>query len=165
VTGGEWSDGKYVVDVHHTVTITSNTFNGHGAGTYGEAMYLAVGPPGLGQLVAFVSHNAAQEPEADRLTMTIPPCTLVSRQQYDARGAFRAFADATGVASAFHELDTAFGIVAVGGSCVTFDMVADAVTALGIGGGNRQALLTSLRAARIRHRAAPRWQGEPRASD
>jgi hypothetical protein len=150
LTGGAWSGGKYVVDVHDTLTITSNTFDGYGAAGHGGFMYLDVGPTGPGESVAFVSHNYAQEPEADRLTVTIPPCTLVSGQEYGAHGAFLAFVDSTGVAYAFHELDTDFGIVAVGGPCepVTFDMVADAVTALGIGAGNQQALLTSLQAAK-----------------
>ena len=150
LTGGAWSGGKYVVDVHKTLTITSNTFDGYGATGHGGFMYMDVGPAGPGESVTFVSHNYADEPQANRLSVTIPPCTLVSGQEYGARGAFLAFVDRSGeIAWAADELSTVLGIVAVGGPCqpVTFETVADAVTALGIGAGNQQALLTSLRAA------------------
>jgi len=76
LTGGAWSGGKYVVDVHKTLTITSNTFDGYGATGHGGFMYMDVGPAGPGESVTFVSHNYADQPQANRLSVTIPPGRL-----------------------------------------------------------------------------------------
>jgi hypothetical protein len=145
LTGGAWSGGKYVVDVHDTLTITSNTFDGYGATGRGGFMYLDLGPIGPGASLAFVSHNYADEPEADHLTVTIPPCTLVSGQDYGARGAFLAFVDRSGeIAWAADELGTEFGIVAVGGPCGALLSLADATVTEGNTGAKNMTFAVTL---------------------
>ena len=124
LTGGTWIDGKYVVNVHDTVTITSNSFAGYGANLNGF-VYMDIG--GDSGNVAFVSRTYSEEPAADHVSLTIDPCTLVSGYEYGVRGAFIALVDYnTGVPGipasqnyAFQDEETVLFISAVGTPCDT----------------------------------------------
>lgn len=117
LTGGAWVDGKYVVDVHNPVTITSSRFEGYRANVNGVI--------GFGVANAFAFWFASDDPAKDNINLTIGACELVSGNDYQAFGEFAAIVDyKTGVPGiptsqnfAYHSKETGFVISAVGGPC------------------------------------------------
>ena len=104
LTGGAWSNGKYVIDASQTLTVTTNAFTGYGthaddhicAGMLGTTIprpFVEVAPWGCKWLSGFPNQFHSSTPSPNFVTFTMPAYTLVGGNEYLVAGFFESMVD------------------------------------------------------------------------
>jgi len=104
LSGGAWSNGKYVIDASQPLTVTTNAFTAFGthrddlicAGIIGNSIprpFVEVAPWGCKWLSGFPRQLHSSSPSPNFATFTMPPYTLVGGNDYTVGGFFEAIVD------------------------------------------------------------------------
>ncbi len=104
LSGGAWSNGKYVIDASQTLTVTTNAFTGYGthrddllcAGILGPGFprpFVEVAPFGCAWLSGFPRQFRSSTPSPNFVTFTMPAYTLVGGNEYTVAALFDAMVD------------------------------------------------------------------------
>ena len=110
LTGGAWSNGKYVINASNALSITTSTFTGYGENVDGRIFIFASIPP----IVAY--HSSA--PASNSLRYTVPANTLASGQTTTMFIGFDAIVSTNATLAgsynvAYYEIVTKFNVVAL----------------------------------------------------
>jgi hypothetical protein len=104
LSGGAWSNGKYVIDASQRLTVTTNAFTGYGthrddlicAGILGPGFarpFVEVAPWGCGWLAGFPRQFHSSTPSPKFVTFTMPAYTLVGGNEYNVIAIFESIVD------------------------------------------------------------------------
>jgi len=96
LTGGAWSNGRYVIDVNDALTITSSSFTGYAGAA--EAIIAGELTSELGVVLNEFRFKSDNPGAPDRLSATVPAGTLVAGTEYELVGVFANVRDRNTVA-------------------------------------------------------------------
>jgi hypothetical protein len=118
LSGGAWSNGKYVIDASQALTLTTSAYTAYGthrddlicAGILGPGFnrpFVEVAPWGCGWLEGFPRQRHSTKPSPNFVTFTMPAYSLVGGNDYTVGGFFEAMVDVNPIAALPGSVNTA----------------------------------------------------------